>query len=99
MNSGLILVLEDEWVFGSLANAVHHLVDALDLSEFDSHDCHDLAAATAPTPAMLLKAMLWSAQGLISSWATELACPDNALFIAIAGNVVSTQLKQASPDH
>jgi len=37
----LPVVLEDQWVPGSIAHAVHHLVDALDLSGFDAHYRND----------------------------------------------------------
>ncbi len=47
--------LEAQLVPGSFAHAVHHLVDALDLSAFDAHYRNDEVGASAHAPAMLLK--------------------------------------------
>jgi len=43
---------------GSFAHALHHLVDLLDLSSFDTHYRNDKTGATAHSPAMVLKAVL-----------------------------------------
>lgn len=83
----LPVVLEDQLVPGSFAHAVHHLVDTLDLSDFDAHYRNDANGATAHAPAMLLKAVLLAySQGIISSRSIERACRDNVLFIAITGD-------------
>ena len=83
----LPVVLEDQLVPGSFAHAAHHLVDALDLSAFDSHYRNDLTGATAHAPSMLLKAVLLAySQGIISSRSIERACRDNVLFMAITGD-------------
>ena len=42
----------------SIAHAAHHVVDALDLSEFDAHYRNDVIGASALAPGMLLKAVL-----------------------------------------
>jgi transposase len=66
---------------------VHHLVDALDLSAFDTHYRNDVTGATAHAPGMLLKAVLLAySQGMVSSRAIERACRDNVLFIALTGD-------------
>ena len=72
---------------GSFAHAVHHPVEALDLSGFDAHYCNDANGATAYAPSMLLKAVLLAySQGIISSRSIERACRDNVLFIVITGD-------------
>lgn len=59
MNLRLLpLDLESQLVPGSIARAVHHLVDLLDLSAFDLHYCNDANSPTAHQQAMLLKAVL-----------------------------------------
>jgi len=79
--------LDAQLVSGTFAHALHHLVDVLDLSAFDSHYRNDLNGATAHSPAMLLRAVLLAySQGIISSRAIERACRDNVLFIAITGD-------------
>ena len=79
--------LDAQLVPGSFAHAVHHLVDALDLSAFDAHYRNDSSGAPAHSPSMLLKAVLLGySQGLISSRAIERACRDNVLFIALTGD-------------
>ena len=79
--------LEAQLVPGTFAHAVHHLVDALDLSAFDAHYRNDDNGAPAHAPPMLLKAVLLAySQGIVSSRAIERACRDNVLFIAITGD-------------
>ena len=79
--------LEAQLVPGTFAHAVHHLVDALDLSAFDAHYRNDEQGASAHAPAMLLKAVLLAySQGIVSSRAIERTCRDNVLFIAITGD-------------
>lgn len=79
--------LEAQLVPGTFAHAVHHLVDALDLSAFDAHYRNDEQGASAYAPAMLLKAVLLAySQGIVSSRAIERTCRDNVLFIAITGD-------------
>lgn len=79
--------LQAQLIPGSFAHAVHHVVDALDLSAFDAHYRNDAAGAPAHAPAMLLKAVLLAySQGIISSRAIERACRDNVLFIALTGD-------------
>ena len=79
--------LEAQLVPGSFAHAVHHVVDALDLSLFDAHYRNDDVGASAHAPAMLLKAVLLAySQGMVSSRAIERACRDNVLFIALTGD-------------
>ena len=59
--------LQAQLVPGTFAHAVHHLVDALDLSAFDAHYRNDVTGATAHSPTMLLKAVLLTySQGLVS---------------------------------
>ncbi len=48
----LPVVLEDQLVPGSFAHAVHHLLEALDLSGFDTHDRNDANGATAHAPSV-----------------------------------------------
>ncbi|WP_146151685.1 transposase [Ahniella affigens] len=68
----------------SFSHTMHHLVDAQDLRGFDLHDRNDLTGTTAHSPSMLFKAVLLVySQGLVSSFAIEPACRDNALFFAI----------------
>lgn len=79
--------LEAQLVPGTFAHALHHLVDALDLSVFDAHFRNDENGAPAHSPAMLLKAVLLAySQGVISSRAIERACHENVLFIAMTGD-------------
>lgn len=79
--------LQAQLVPGTFAHAVHHLVDALDLSAFDAHYRNDVTGATAHSPTMLLKAVLLAySQGLVSSRTIERACRDNVLFIALTGD-------------
>jgi len=79
--------LEAQLMPGSFAHAVHHVVDALDLSAFDVHYRNDAVGASAHAPAALLKAVLLAySQGMISSRAIERACRDNVLFIALTGD-------------
>ncbi|QBB69214.1 hypothetical protein ELE36_01820 [Pseudolysobacter antarcticus] len=64
--------LEAQLIAGSFAHAVHHIVDALNLSLFDAHYRNDEVGASAHAPGMLLKAgMLAYSQGMISSRAIE----------------------------
>ncbi|MEO7431667.1 MAG: hypothetical protein ABIR62_06510 [Dokdonella sp.] len=46
--------LEAELIPGSFARAVHHVVDALDLSAIDAHLRNDAVNAAAHAPALLL---------------------------------------------
>ena len=79
--------LEAQLVPGSFAHAVHHLVDALDLSAFAARYRNDDNGAPAHAPGMLLKAVLLAySQGIVSSRAIERACRCNVLFIAISGD-------------
>ena len=79
--------LEAQLVPGSFAHAVHHLVDALDLSAFAARYRNDDNGAPAHAPGMLLKAVLLAySQGIVSSRAIERACRCNVLFIAITGD-------------
>ena len=78
--------LEAQLMPGSIAHAVHHMGDALDLSLFDAHYRNDDVDASAHAPAMLLKAVLMAySQELVSSRAIERACRENVLFIALTG--------------
>ena len=88
MNARLLPVnLEAQLVPGTFAHALHHLVDALDLSAFDAHFRNDENGAPAHSPAMLLKAVLLAySQGVVSSRAIERACRENVLFIAMTGD-------------
>jgi hypothetical protein len=64
----LPVVLEEQLVPGTFADAVHRLVDVLDLSAFDAHYRNDTAGAPAHSPGMLLKAVLLAySQGIVSS--------------------------------
>jgi transposase len=79
--------LQAQLVPGSFAHAVHHLVDQMDLSAFDTHYRNDESGAPAHAPAMLLKAVLLAySQGMVSSRSIERACRDNVLFIALTGD-------------
>lgn len=79
--------LEAQLIPGSFAHAVHHVVDALDLSAFDAHYRNDDTGASAHAPAMLLKAVLLAySQGMVSSRSIERACRDNVVFIALTGD-------------
>jgi hypothetical protein len=51
--------LDAQVVPGSFVHALHHLVDALDLSMFDAHYRNDANGAPAHAPAMLLKWSGW----------------------------------------
>ena len=75
----LPVVLESQLIPGSFAHAVHHLVDALDLSAFDAHFRNDDNGASAHAPAMLLKAVLLGVDLLADFQASESACRDCAL--------------------
>jgi transposase len=79
--------LQAQLVPGSFAQALHHLVDQLDLSAFDAHYRNDESSAPAHAPTMLLKAVLLAySQGMVSSRSIERACRDNVLFIALTGD-------------
>jgi transposase len=83
----LPVVLEDQLVPGSFAHAVHHLVDQLDLSRFDTHYRNDTVGCCAYAPSILLKAVLLAySQGIISSRGIERSCRDNVVFVAITGD-------------
>ncbi|WP_242512328.1 hypothetical protein [Pseudolysobacter antarcticus] len=67
--------LEAQLIPGSFAHAVHHIVDALDLSLFDVHYRNDAVGASA----MSLKAVLLAySQGVVSSRAKPSARTRNA---------------------
>lgn len=79
--------LDAQLVPGSFAHALHHLVEALDLSAFDTHYRNDVNGAPAHSPSILLKAVLLGySQGLVSSRAIERVCRENVLFIALTGD-------------
>lgn len=79
--------LDAQLVPGTFAHALHHLVDGLDLSAFDSHFRNDKNGAPAHAPRMLLKAVLLGySQGMVSSRAIERSCRENVLFIAVTGD-------------
>lgn len=83
----LPVVLEEQLVPGTFADAVHRLVDVLDLSAFDAHYRNDTTGAPAHAPGMLLKAVLLAySQGIVSSRRIERACRENVLYIAITGD-------------
>jgi transposase len=83
----LPVVLAEQLVPGTFADAVHRLVDVLDLSAFDAHYRNDTSGAPAHAPGMLLKAVLLAySQGIVSSRRIERACRENVLFIAITGD-------------
>jgi transposase len=83
----LPVVLEEQLVPGTFADAVHRLVDVLDLSAFGAHYRNDAAGAPGHAPGMLLKAVLLAySQGIVSSRRIERACRENVLFIAITGD-------------
>ena len=83
----LPVVLEEQLVPGTFADAVHRLVDVLDLSAFDARYRNDTTGAPAHAPGMLLKAVLLAySQGIVSSRRIERACRENVLFIAITGD-------------
>jgi len=52
------VVLADQLVPRGFAHALHHLVDQLDLSTFDTHYSNDTTGTTARSSAMLLNAVL-----------------------------------------
>jgi len=83
----LPVVLAEQLVPGTFADAVHRLVDVLDLSAFDAHYRNDTTGAPAHAPGVLLKAVLLAySQGIVSSRRIERACRENVLFIAITGD-------------
>jgi len=79
--------LDAQMVPGTFAHALHHLVDGLDLSAFDSHFRNDKNGVPAHPPRMLLKAaLLGYSQGLISWRDIERSSRENVLFIAVTGD-------------
>jgi len=83
----LPVVLVEQLVPGTFADAVYRLVDVLHLSAFDAHYCNDTTGAPAHSPMMLLKAVLLAySQGIVSSRRIERVCRENVLFIAITGD-------------
>ena len=81
--------LEAQLVPGSFAHALHHLVDALDLSAFDAYYRNDAVGASAHAPAMLLKAVLLAySQGMISSRSIERACRHNVALVDAAHQII-----------
>jgi transposase len=73
---------------GTFEHAVSHLIDhELDLSHFDAHYRNDARGATAYSPSILLKVVLFAySQGIVSSRAMERACRDHVTFMALSGD-------------
>ncbi len=64
----LPVVLEEQRVRGTFADAVHWLVDLLNLSAFDARYRNDATGARAHAPGVLLTAVLLAySQGIVSS--------------------------------
>ena len=77
---------------GTFEYALHHLMDQVDLSVFDSHYRNYEHGARAYHPKVLLKIVLFAyARGLLGSRRIEAACRHNVQFMALSG--------QAMPDH
>lgn len=76
--------LEAQLISGSFAHAVHHVVEALDLSLFDAHCSNDDDGASVHAPAMPLHSVCWRIRkGMLSSRTIKRACRDNVLFIGL----------------
>ncbi len=73
---------------GTFEFALNHLLDKeIDLSAFDQRYRNDTTGATAYSPALLLKIVLFGySQGIISSRAIERACREHITFIALCGD-------------
>ena len=84
----LAVDLEKQFLPGSFAHAVHHLIDYdFDLSSFDGRYRNDETGASAYPPGMLLKIILCAyTEGVVSSRGIERLCREHVTFIALCGD-------------
>ena len=84
----LAVDLEKQLLPGSLAHAVHYLLEHdVDLSGFDARYLNDTTGAHAYPPGMLLKVILCAyAEGVVSSRGIERLCREHVTFIALCGD-------------
>ena len=80
--------LEEQLVPGSLAFAIHMLIETrMDMSVFEDKYKNDATGRSAYDPKILLKVVLLGySRGLISSRDIERACCENVTFMALSGN-------------
>lgn len=94
--SQLLLIpvsLENQLTPGSLEHAIFHIVEnILNLSAFDASFKNDTRGATAYSPKVLLKIVLFAySRGIVGSRPIEQACKENIIFMALSG--------WSTPDH
>ncbi len=86
------ITLKDHIYEGSLEEAIHLVVEELDLSEFESLYNNDQTGRPAYPPKVLIKVILLAySRGIKGSRPIEKACGENVLFLALAGGY--------QPDH
>ena len=78
---------EDQIIPGTFVHAIDHLVEnELDLSIFDKHFNNDKTGATAYSPSVLLKIVLYAySLGIVSSRKIAWCCETNITFMALSG--------------
>ena len=84
---------------GTFEHALNHLFDhELDLSSFDARYKNDLAGASAYSPAMQLRVVLFAySQGIVSSSGIERACTDHITFIVLVATGPRTMAEGMHP--
>src|SRR5450759_201849 len=84
----LAVDLERQLLPGTFEHALCRLIDReLDLSAFDVRYCNDLNGATALSPGMLVKVVLFAySLGIVGSRPIERACREHVTFIALSGD-------------
>ena len=80
--------LERQLLPGTFEHALNYLIDhEIDLTGFDARYQNDATGASAYSPAMLLKVVLFAySRGIVSSREIERACRDQVTFIALSGD-------------
>ncbi len=83
---------EDQIIPGTFVHAIDHLVEnELDLSIFDKHFNNDKTGATAYSPSVLLKIVLYAySLGIVSSRKIAWCCETNITFMALSKEAVFT---------
>ncbi|MCL1912183.1 MAG: transposase, partial [Leptospirales bacterium] len=88
----LIVNLSEQLLLGSFEWTINYLIDKLDLSLFEQNYRNDERGATAYSPKILLKIILYCySKGIVSSRRIERACKENIIAKALA--------ESSEPDH
>ncbi|PKO83735.1 MAG: transposase [Betaproteobacteria bacterium HGW-Betaproteobacteria-11] len=82
--------LERQLLPGTFEHALNHLIDhEIDPTRFDARYKNDRTGASAWSPGMLLKVILFAySQGIVSSRGIEHACRHHVIFMALSGDSV-----------